>query len=356
MKVFLFALLMNTSFFLHAINWTDSPPDWMLEQIEEDLIPFSTELSSEALDRFFKEHGNDRFFSLTRMRIQNGELTFDYSDSSHVNWITNVISNGFRKLAERARLPDLDLLFSTCDTIFENPPNIPVFIQSKLGNVPGILFPDWFGLRAYSPEKNDIMEGNTLYPNWNEKIPLLFFRGGDTSRDNYIDFSKWDMAPRVRLVRLSLQRPDLIDARFYFSLHNVDKVEEARQEGMITMDFVHLRDHPRYKYLVDLDGTCASSPRTAAIFHSNSVVFKEVSPSKQWWYKLLVPYVHYIPVATDLSDVFSQIEWAKANDEACQIISKNGRELVLDVLSEDRIYQYIYHLLVAYAQKQKAYY
>ena len=39
---------------------------------------------------------------------------------------------------------------------------------------------------------------------------------------------------------------------------------------------------------------------------------------------LLVPFVHYIPVADDYSNLAQMVEWAKANDEKCRLIAKQS--------------------------------
>lgn len=325
-------------------------PQWMIDQIKEDLAPFTSELSTSSLNALFAKRGND--FVLTRVRIQNGELSYEYSDRSREHSVTYLLSAGLEKLNRLIPLPDSDFLFTSIDTLTHLPENVPIFVESKDSDT-GILLPDRYAWDGYVPYKTDVMEGNPLYP-WFLKIPLLFFRGSDTCRDHGLYFSKWDLAPRVRLVRFSLAHPEIVDARFYWGLHNHAMLEQARQEGMMTEHWFPLRDHPRYKYLVDMDGNCAACPRAAAILHSNSVVFKEVSPSRQWWYRNLIPFVHTIPIEGDLSDLVEKFEWARTHDEECQAISENARQLVLDVLSEERIYQFAYELLCAYSKKQKS--
>jgi Glycosyl transferase family 90 len=341
----------NKAVFENLVSQT--PPEWMVEQIQNDLRPFTHELSSLALDALFEDQGDH--IVLTRVRIRNGEIQCQYSEKSREHCVTPLVLEGLQKLHALVPLPDADFVFSSNDTLVDNRGNWPIFAESKNGAFPCILFPDRWGLKAYIPEKMDVLAGNQRYP-WEHKIPVLFFRGSDTCRDQGTNWSKWDSCARIKLVRMSLKRPDLIDARFYYSLHNFRMVEQAKREGMITEAYCPIGEHPRFKYLMDLDGNCASCPRTAAIFHSNSVVFKEISPSKQWWYCLLKPYVHFIPVSGDLSDLLAQIDWARKHDNECKIISENARRLVLDVLSEERIYQYIYQLLLMYSEKQKMYY
>ena len=42
---------------------------------------------------------------------------------------------------------------------------------------------------------------------------------------------------------------------------------------------------------------------------------------KEWYYDALVPFVHYIPIALDLSDLCEKLEWMKANQTAAAQMS-----------------------------------
>jgi hypothetical protein len=49
-----------------------------------------------------------------------------------------------------------------------------------------------------------------------------------------------------------------------------------------------------------------------------------ISNASCWFSRLIVPYVHYIPVNYDLSNLIEQIEWVKNNDEKAKIIAENA--------------------------------
>lgn len=55
-----------------------------------------------------------------------------------------------------------------------------------------------------------------------------------------------------------------------------------------------------YKYLLWVPGNCASL-RMAAQLLSDAAVLKLDSPEIEWYYPLLQPWVHYIPVRCDLT-------------------------------------------------------
>ena len=45
---------------------------------------------------------------------------------------------------------------------------------------------------------------------------------------------------------------------------------------------------------------------------------------KEWYYDAMVPFVHYIPVAVDLSDLCKKVEWIKANQTAAEQMSASS--------------------------------
>ena len=54
---------------------------------------------------------------------------------------------------------------------------------------------------------------------------------------------------------------------------------------------------------------------------------------REAWYQKLEPYVHYIPVKHDLSDLEEQLLWALANSSRLHTIARNGASLALRWLS-----------------------
>jgi hypothetical protein len=127
------------------------------------------------------------------------------------------------------------------------------------------------------------------------------------------------------------------------------------KEGMVGNQ-VPLKDFPRYRYLMDVDGHTANTPRVALLLHSNSVMVKQVTDDMLWFYPALKPYVHFIPVKQDLSDLLPQLEWAKNHEKECTEIVRNANQLAAEALSPEAIYLYLYRLLEAYSSKQREYY
>lgn len=342
---------LNTELFYKKLR--EPIPEWMSEQIQQDLAPFQKQLSQKYLDQLFAK---DEFLQV-RVRVKNGNISIEKSRSAEKHGAADSIIPHFMGLHHVMPLPDMDFIFSAADGIGCHPkgPAYPILTISKCRQDAGvILMPDWFALNGYEPDKAKVLEGNRAYP-WPKKIEKIFFRGGDTGIQDGRSFETWKKSIRPKLVAFSLKYPSLVDARFAITLHNKQFVEDAKREGYIG-NYVQLKDYIQFKYLIDLDGNCASAPRLALLLYSNSVTFKHITDSMQWFYKALKPNVHFIPLKEDLSDLFTQLHWAKTHDADCQIISENARRLASEVLSREMVYLYLYRLLEEYAMKQQDYY
>src|SRR6185369_486342 len=160
----------------------------------------------------------------------------------------------------------------------------------------------------------------------------------------------WPTLPRAQLVLASLKHPDLIDARF----HNVVQCDKQipsllKSQGLVSSS-VSRPDHIKYKYLVDVDGNSCSYERYFWLLLSNSVVLKQQTPNIQWYYRALQPYKHYIPVKEDLSDLTTQINWAKEHDEECRQMAQAATAFVEDNLSPEDTLVYLHHLICSYSK------
>jgi len=69
---------------------------------------------------------------------------------------------------------------------------------------------------------------------------------------------------------------------------------------------------------------------------------------QEWYTKYLIPYVHYIPLAYDLSDLNSTMHWILNHAEEVKQIAANGMKFWERYLTytrnEEHIYELIYRL------------
>lgn len=69
-----------------------------------------------------------------------------------------------------------------------------------------------------------------------------------------------------------------------------------------------------YKYVVWVPGNCASV-RLALQLASDCLVLKVETPEEEWYYGMLKPYEHYVPLHANSSyiDVVEAVQWAEAH-------------------------------------------
>ena len=70
-----------------------------------------------------------------------------------------------------------------------------------------------------------------------------------------------------------------------------------------------------HKYIITIDGWTSPWLRGPMILKSNSVPIVVMSKASPLYFDEWVPYVHYVPVKNDLSDLIEQITWLQENDE-----------------------------------------
>lgn len=340
--------------FLQIYN---TPPEWMLEQIREDLSHITPqEAAPSALDSFIHsyEQQNESWI-LTRIAIRNNSVIFSNwcapADAPHENLRRDrlgALKLALQRLAQCTPLPDVDFIVSIHDS-FNIPAPIPIFgfAKNKYWGPKTVLMPDFEALRGHESLLDSVRKGNERFP-WGRKKNEACFRGAMTggifTPDNFLEF------PRSKAVTLSLEFPQMVDARFTC----VPDCSKFKPQ------FAHYFSAPlsteeqiAFKYQLLIDGwSCAYSRAYWQLF-SSCVILKQQTDNIQWYYRMLKPFVHFVPVREDMSDLREVIEWAMAHDAECSAISSNAQAFAKDNLTHARVMQYLYHLLVQYGALQK---
>ena len=83
-----------------------------------------------------------------------------------------------------------------------------------------------------------------------------------------------------------------------------------------------------YKYIISIPGKDKDSGINWKLA-SNSVVLMARPKIESWLMEgLLKPWVHYVPLADDYSDLDKIIEWCRKNDDKCQEIVRNSNNFM----------------------------
>lgn len=91
-------------------------------------------------------------------------------------------------------------------------------------------------------------------------------------------------------------------------------------------NYVSLFDHVRkWRYLIDVEGS-GWSARTKLFFFSKRVLFLQDRPFKEWYYEKLEPWVHYIPINRDLSDLDEKLDRLRTESGLEDFIRMNAFE------------------------------
>ena len=104
-------------------------------------------------------------------------------------------------------------------------------------------------------------------------------------------------------------------------------------------------DMINYKYILDIDGNASTWDATAWKLNSGSVIFKTDSNWEQWFYKEYKPWVHYVPVADDFSDIQERYKWCEANPKKCVEMIRNAKELFQTIYRHENVLKYVHDLL-----------
>ena len=177
---------------------------------------------------------------------------------------------------------------------------------------------------------------------WEERLPKLYWRGkstgGHAAKDNWVHFH------RQRLIQMYKNNTELFDIGIVAYPQCEEEACEAQKQrlGETPRDPPHA--HEAYKYILDIDGNTFSG-RFPRLLVSGGLVFK-MTIFTEYFSKWLQPYVHYIPVSPDLSDLESKIKWAIDHDEKAKEIAENGRRFALTRLSNEQMECYTELLLL----------
>jgi hypothetical protein len=99
---------------------------------------------------------------------------------------------------------------------------------------------------------------------------------------------------------------------------------------------IPFRNWAEHKYALFIDGV-GPSGRMPSLLGLNSTVFiPDPAPNGLTWpMALLQPWVHYVPVLRNLSDLIDKVLWAHQHDKAAHRIAKNSAALTARVLSRE---------------------
>ena len=132
------------------------------------------------------------------------------------------------------------------------------------------------------------------------------------------------------LLQLGVDRPDLVDSGVSDWNEDIFGPHGGKLKPHMTM-----RDQVnKYKYQAWLPGNCASI-RLALQLAADAAVFKVEHDDMEWYYPLLKPYVHYIPVTANVThtDLVDKMDWAERHPNVVRNIVMSANQFARKFLS-----------------------
>ncbi|MEM8552913.1 MAG: glycosyl transferase family 90, partial [Pseudomonadota bacterium] len=117
----------------------------------------------------------------------------------------------------------------------------------------------------------------------------------------------------------------------------------------------------RSKYLLALEGNDVASGLKWMLL-SNSAVLMPAPRIVSWACETeLRPFVHYVPVSPDLTDLEAVFHWCLQNEDLCKTIAENGRvfaEVFMDeaqerALTQETLHAYLKSVTLVLPQKHR---
>ena len=142
---------------------------------------------------------------------------------------------------------------------------------------------------------------------WEDRKSTIFWRGSCNNPQNLFSV-------RVKMVKKLFNYLDS-DVKF-INYQNQFILKNYFDEK------VHYSEFFKYKIIIIVDGD--STPSNYMWAFSTGCVPIIISNVTHWFYLYLQPYVHYVPVNYDLSNLIEIINWIRNNDIYAQQIAKNA--------------------------------
>ncbi|XP_033471365.1 protein O-glucosyltransferase 1 [Epinephelus lanceolatus] len=311
-----------------------------LSVLQDDLRPFKGRISEDLMAATVQRGVGTHYQIIGHKLYREHNCMFPARCSGVEHFILEVID----------RLPDMEMVVNVRDypqVPSWMQPTLPVFSFSKTADYQDIMYPAWTfweggpavwpiyptGLGRWDLMRDDLKKSAAQWP-WKQKESRGFFRGSRTSPE------------RDPLILLSREAPELVDAEY---TKNQAWKSERDTLGRPPAKEIPLVDHCKYKYLFNFRGVAASF-RLKHLFLCGSLVFHVGDEWQEFFYPQLQPWVHYIPVQQDLSDVRELLQFVKENDDIAQEIATRGKEFILDHLRMQDVSCYWRRLLTEFSR------
>jgi len=184
-------------------------------------------------------------------------------------------------------------------------------------------------VRHYDRMEN-VVKKRAKEPFFRDKIPQLVWRGAPTgygfgnnipfrtvSRETLLKKHTRSLSPFIN-VGLIVKKP-------------VHETWKKYQKEEMSLD-----ELLKYKYLLSVEGNDVATNLKWILASNSLAVMPEPQVSSWFMEDALRPYVHYLPVRDDFSDLEKQIEWAEKHPKKCEKMVMNAHRYIEPFLDETK--------------------
>ena len=168
---------------------------------------------------------------------------------------------------------------------------------------------------------------------WDSKKRIAVFRGSSTGVGTTIDTNQRLQLSHLSSLKKCRDKIPYLDCgitewnlrpRKHISSEYLDIINIEKMPKLVPR--LTPKQQSDYKYIIHVEGHVASFRLTQELFYG-SVLLIAHSKYRLWIRKYMIPYIHYIPIKEDLSDIYEKLDWCIDNDDKCKDIAKNCLEL-----------------------------
>ena len=346
---------------------TSSCLDGLSDQDTSEFEPYRAGISAEAVDAAYKLLApSKKVGARDQLRVvlsANTLFVHQRNDSELIRGRAHPVVLQFLKLlcCSPGGLPDSDLVLNAGDyglvvaaggswAKADGPPPVWSFAKHPAHHL-DLFYPYWSALWL---EQVRLKSAATATTPWEQKAPRLVWRGSQTGSPpmggaqerNPWQTDRWRLTPRGQLVRRCANLSATIcDAGFHrFAPRVSEPVRRAIEaEGGGLRPRLEWADMQRNRFvgLIAGEGGTAASRSLREFGEGGTASFRTESPAAEFWYALLRPYVHYVPLSPSLENLEGRLAWARAHDGEVRRIAEAAARLKRRLLTDASILCYM---------------
>lgn len=264
-----------------------------------------------------------------------------------------------------SRLVSLTQLLARCPNGVRGIADISDGAQSGAGmisfcstNQLSLLVPDCDFLASRGYRKMRTKARTAL--SFEQREDKVLWRGATTGRGGQISLSAMDekdttLIPRTRMCLIVRNVPGC-DVKFSHVVQSRDPALESDQlrAAGILGDRIAPENWLGVRYHIAIDGNTLAWSSLFTRLLAGCCVLKPDNPQgyRQWYSDMLVPWRHYVPVASDLSDLLDKITWCRTHLAETAKIAACGQALALSIDYEREVTSAVARIVQAHTQSQ----